>query len=400
MLSVLLIAGIAPVLCLILLGAAYLSLAIAGQTFLSFQWDILLLETGFLAIFFAPWRWWPGRDRSAPISRPALFLLQFLLFKLMLMSGVVKLTSGDPSWWNLTALDYHYWTQPLPTVLGWWADKSPEWIKHFSTAAVLVIEVIVPLLIWFPRRLRLLGCGLLVFLQIVIGLTGNYAFFNLLTVALCLLLIDDIAWPGARSLTNPVPPSPGRSWSVWPAVVVIIVTMPLNAFLIFNGFKPEAQWPRTIESLYNLVAPFRIVNGYGLFRVMTKERSEIIIEGSADGIEWKPYEFKWKPGALDRMPAFVEPHQPRLDWQMWFAALGDVRQNPWFFGLAFRLLENSPDVVRLLGKNPFPDKPPRYLRAELYRYRFSTLAEHRRTGDWWRRQDGRTYLPPVSLREK
>ena len=134
-LSVLLIAGIAPVLCLILLGTAYLSLTIAGQTFFSFQWDILLLETGFLAIFFAPWRWWPGRDRSAPISRPALFLLQFLLFKLMLMSGVVKLTSGDSSWWNLRALDYHYWTQPLPTVLGWWADKSPEWVKHFSTAA-------------------------------------------------------------------------------------------------------------------------------------------------------------------------------------------------------------------------------------------------------------------------
>ncbi len=397
-LSVLLIAGIAPVLCLLLLGAAYLSLTIAGQTFLSFQWDILLLETGFLAIFFAPWRWWPGRDRSAPISRPALFLLQFLLFKLMLMSGVVKLTSGDPSWWNLTALDYHYWTQPLPTVLGWWADKSPEWVKHFSTAAVLVVEIIVPFLIWFPRRLRLVGCGLFVCLQIVIGLTGNYAFFNLVTVALCLLLIDDSVWPGTRSLTNPVALSTGRSWSVWPAVMVIIVTMPLNAFLIFNGIKPEAQWPRTIESLYNLVAPFRIVNGYGLFRVMTKERSEIIIEGSADGVEWKPYEFKWKPGALDRMPAFVEPHQPRLDWQMWFAALSDVRQNPWFFGLAFRLLENSPDVVRLLGNNPFPEKPPRYLRAELYRYRFSTLAEHQRTGQWWEREDLREYLPTISLR--
>jgi hypothetical protein len=131
---------------------------------------------------------------------------------------------------------------------------------------------------------------------------------------------------------------------------------------------------------------------------MTKERSEIMIEGSADGIEWKPYEFKWKPGALDRMPGFVEPHQPRLDWQMWFAALGDVRQNPWFLGLAFRLLENSPDVVRLLGNNPFPEKPPRYLRAELYRYRFSTLAEHQRTGQWWQREDLREYLPTISLR--
>jgi hypothetical protein len=316
----------------------------------------------------------------------------------MFMSGVVKLTSGDPSWWNLTALDYHYWTQPLPTVLGWWADQSPEWIRRFSTAAVLLIEIVAPFLIWFPRRVRLLGCGLLVLLQIAIGLTGNYAFFNLITLALCLLLIDDAVWPGGRRLTNGTPAATGRAWSVWPALAVIVVTMPLNAFLIYSGCKPEAKWPAPIEALYGAVAPFRVVNGYGLFRVMTKERSEIIIEGSDDGIEWKPYEFKWKPGALDRMPAFVEPHQPRLDWQMWFAALGDARQNPWFFGLAGRLLENSPAVLRLLGKNPFPEKPPRYLRAELYRYRFSTVAKHKATGQWWQRQDLREYLPTISLR--
>ncbi|HEY3663548.1 MAG TPA: lipase maturation factor family protein [Chthoniobacterales bacterium] len=394
-LSALLIVEIAPALCLVLLGALYLSLTVAGQTFFSFQWDILLLETGFLAIFLAPWRWWPRRDRAAPLSRPALFLLQFLLFKLMLMSGVVKLTSGDASWWNLSALDYHYWTQPLPTVLGWWADKSPEWVKQFSTASVLCIEIIVPFLIWFPRRLRLLGCGLFVLLQIVIGLTGNYAFFNLLTLALCLLLIDDVAWPGRR-LTNPE--SAQRGWHVWVPAAVIFLTMPFNALLIGNGFKPDLRWPPALETFYNALAPFRIVNGYGLFRVMTKERPEIILEGSDDGTEWKAYEFKWKPGALDRMPAFVEPHQPRLDWQMWFAALGEVRQNPWFLGLAVRLLENSPDVVALLGKNPFPGKPPHYLRANIYRYHFSTRAEHAKTGAWWRRDDERVYLPVVSVR--
>ena len=140
------------------------------------------------------------------------------------------------------------------------------------------------------------------------------------------------------------------------------------------------------------------MNGYGLFRVITKERPEIILEGSDNGTEWKAYEFKWKPGALDRMPAFVEPHQPRLDWQMWFAALSDVRQNPWFLGLAVRVLENSPDVVALLGKNPFPEKPPRYLRANVYRYHFSSRAEHAKTGAWWRREDERVYLPVVSVR--
>lgn len=396
-LSVVLIIGFVPIVCLVLLGALYLSLTIAGQTFFSFQWDILLLETGFLAICLAPWRWRLRRDQSAPPSRLALFLLHFLLFKLMLMSGVVKLTSGDGSWWDLTALDYHYWTQPLPTVLGWWADKSPEWFKHFSTAAVLAVEIAVPFLIWLPRRLRLFACGAMIFLQIVIGLTGNYAFFNLLTIALCLLLIDDSAWPGARRLTMPASERLGI-WPVWIPALVLVGTMPVNALLIYNGFKPEAQWPPALERVYGALAPFRIVNGYGLFRVLTKERPEIIIEGSADGLEWKAYEFKWKPGPLVRMPAFVEPHQPRLDWQMWFAALGDVRQNPWFIAFALRLLEGSRDVVHLLGKNPFPDHPPQYLRANLYHYHFSTIAERRKSGLWWERDDLRTYLPVVSMR--
>jgi len=393
--SLLLVIGIAPILCLAVLFVLYLSLTVAGQTFYSFQWDVLLLETGFLSVFLAPWTGWSRRGQSPPLSRPALFLLHFLLFKLMLLSGVVKLTSGDASWGNLTALDYHYWTQPLPTMLGWWADKSPEWFKHFSTAFVLVAEIAGAFLIWFPRHLRLLGCGILVFFQIVIGLTGNYAFFNLLTIALCLLLIDDAVWSGRFPLTKSEPV--GRRWPVLVPVAVIIVTMPLNSALIFSGFKPEAQWPRPFEVVYSALAPFRIVNSYGLFRVMTKERSEIIIEGSDDGIEWKAYEFKWKPGALDRRPGWVQPHQPRLDWQMWFAALGDVRQNSWFVGLVQRLLENTPEVTRLLAKNPFPEKPPRYVRAELYRYRFSSLAEHRETGAWWQRQDLREYLSTVSL---
>jgi predicted DCC family thiol-disulfide oxidoreductase YuxK len=395
--SVLLILGLAPILCLVLLFACYLSLTVAGQTFFSFQWDILLLETGFLAIFLAPWRWWPRRGPPAPLSPIALFLLQFLLFKLMFMSGVVKLTGGDPSWLNLTALDYHYWTQPLPTVLGWWADKSPEWLKHFSTAATLVIEMLVPFLIWGSRRLRLLCFWSFLTLQIVIGLTGNYAFFNLLSVALCLLLIDDAVWPARHRGQRPRLHPAGWRWPLWVPALVFFVTMPLNGFLLFNAFQPTAEWPAAMGKFYQYVEPFRIVSGYGLFRVMTKDRPEIIIEGSADGIEWKPYIFKWKPGPLDRAPGWVQPHQPRLDWQMWFAALSDVRQNPWFFRLVQRLLENSPDVTQLLAINPFPNQPPRYLRAELYRYHFSTVAGHRKNDVWWQRQDLREYLPEVSL---
>ncbi len=394
-LSVFLIVGLAPVLCLALLFALYLSLIIAGQEFYSFQWDILLLETGFLAIFLAPWCWrWRMRaDAPAPLSRLAVFLLQFLLFKLMFLSGVVKLTSGDSSWWNLSALDYHYWTQPLPTVVGWWTSKAPEWLQHASTFFVLAVEVGAAFLIWLPRHLRLVGAGLFVLLQILIGLTGNYAFFNLLTIALCLLLVDDYAWPGRR-LTNRTPA--GSRWPVWIPALVLIVTLPVNALLLYAGFRPVAEWPRPVGALYDALEPFRIVNSYGLFRVMTKERPEIILEGSADGVTWKPYEFKWKAGALDRMPAFVAPHQPRLDWQMWFAALSGPQQNPWFVRLALRLLQNEPAVLGLLQTNPFPEKAPRYLRAQIYRYHFATLEEHRKSGVWWTRGEARSYLPVVS----
>jgi predicted DCC family thiol-disulfide oxidoreductase YuxK len=405
-LSLLLIFGIAPAVSLVGLVVFYLSLAIAGQTFLSFQWDILLLEIGFLSIFLAPWRLWPKRGVDPPISRAALFLLKLLLFKLMIMSGVVKLTSGDDSWLNLTALDYHYWSQPLPTVIGWWADQSPEWFKKFSVAFCLVVEIIVPLFIWAPRRLRLLACGLLVFLQIMIAATGNYCFFNLLTIALCLLLIDDAVWRRQRGAlqTNGGTRAVVFHYfadrlSIYAAAVVIVVTLPLNARLIYGAFKPEAEWSRLLGSVYARAEAFRIVNGYGLFRVMTKDRREIVIEGSADGIEWKPYEFKWKPGDVMRAPGWCAPHQPRLDWQMWFAALGSYRQNPWFVQTVISLLHGKPEVTALFERNPFPQSPPQYVRATFYRYRFTTVQEHRETGAWWKRQELGEYLPSVSLED-
>ena len=419
--SLLLILGIAPALLLVILFVSYLSLTIAGQDFFSFQWDVLLLETGFLSIFFAPWRLWPRKlslrpgppiPATAPVSQAGLFLLKFLLFKLMLMSGLVKLTSGDDSWWNLTALDYHYWSQPLPTVFGWWADKSPEWFKHFSVAFCLVVEVIVPFFIWTPRRLRLIAAGLLIFLQLAIAITGNYCFFNLLTIALCLLLIDDSVAASLRrgviqhrvaSTATQRPDYNRRAiterLSKYGAIGVIIVTLPINAWLIFSAFKPLSRPPRVLANLYERLEAFRIVNGYGLFREMTKDRGEIILEGSSDGIDWLPYEFKWKPGDLKRAPGWCAPHQPRLDWQMWFAALGTPRENPWFVALVYRLLQGSHEVNGLVANNPFPDKPPRYIRAMFYRYRFTTVDELRQTGAWWKREELREYLPTLSLEQ-
>ena len=424
-LSLLLIFGIAPSLLLVALFVFYLSLTIGGQVFLNFQWDVLLLETGFLSIFIAPWRlwprdllWWPGLAtpaRVSPVSRAGLFLLKFLLFKLMLMSGVVKLTSGDDSWgwlnhsfhWSaLTALDYHYWSQPLPTVFAWWADKSPELFKHFSVAFCLAVEIIAPFFIWAPRRPRLMAAGLMIFLQIIIALTGNYCFFNLLTIALCLLLIDDAfvfrmegrvpASPASQELRPPNTESVTYRLSVYAAVIAAIVTFAINAWLIFSAFKPQSRPPGWLAKFYEQLEAFRIVNGYGLFRVMTKDRCEIVIEGSADGVEWAPYEFKWKPGDVKRAPGWCAPHQPRLDWQMWFAALEAPEQNPWLVGLIVRLLEGSRDVTGLLAHDPFPDKPPHYIRAMFYRYRFTNTEERRQSGAWWKRQELRGYLPTIS----
>jgi predicted DCC family thiol-disulfide oxidoreductase YuxK len=415
LLSVLLIFGIAPALSLVGLVVFYLSLTIVGQTFLSFQWDILLIEAGFLSIFFAPWRLVWRKTNEPPVSRAALFLLKFLLFKLMLMSGVVKLTSGDESWgwfnhswhWSLaTALDYHYWSQPLPTVIGWWADQGPEWFKKFSVAFSLIVEIIVPFFIWAPRRLRVVACASLIFLQLMIGLTGNYNFFNLLTIALCLLLIDDAVTASlcrgalvARTATERRGDKFGDRLLIFASVVVLMLTLPFNARLIYSAFVPEEEWSRFLGSTYARLESFRIVNGYGLFRVMTKDRKEIVIEGSADGIDWKEYEFKWKPGDVRRAPGWCQPHQPRLDWQMWFAALGSYRQNPWFVQTVIALLHGKPKVVALFERNPFPQTPPRYVRATFYRYRFTTADEHRQTGAWWKRQELGEYLPSISLED-
>ena len=420
--SLLLIVGIAPAVLLVVLLGLYLSLTIAGQALFNFQWDVLLLETGFLSIFFAPWQLWPRELLSwrrsppvatnSPVSPVGLFLLKLLLFKLMLMSGVVKLTSGDDSWWHLTALDYHYWSQPLPTVFGWWADKGPEWFKHFSVAFCLVVEIIAPFFIWAPRRLRLIAAGLLIFLQLAIAITGNYCFFNLLTIALCLLLIDDCVVGSLRrgGMQRRVASTATQRrdynrralterLSMFAAIGVIIVTLPINAWLIFSAFKPQSRPPRVLTDLYERLEAFRIVNGYGLFRVMTQNRDEIVLEGSSDGIDWLPYEFKWKPGNVKHAPGWCAPHQPRLDWQMWFAALGTPRENPWFVALIYRLLQGSDKVNALFATNPFPEKPPRYIRAMFYRYRFTTLAELHQTGAWWKREELRDYLPTISLEQ-
>lgn len=409
-LSILLLVGIAPAPVLCLLWLIYLSLSTIGQEFLSFQWDILLLETGFLAIFLAPLQLFPRLKNAANPSRLVVWLLRWLLFRLMFESGCVKLLSHDATWKNFTALFYHYETQPLPTWIGWYAHQLPHGFQKTSTAIMFFIELAVPFLIFFPRRIRHGGCFLLVLLQVFILLTGNYCFFNLLTILLCLTLLDDFAVQSLFRLKLPeadLDEARPRSRLRWPGVVTVILACIITCISVVQGvlffwgrsLPLNDSGPAKILKVYAWLSPFRSFNTYGLFSVMTTVRNELVIEGSNDATNWLAYEFKYKPGDVLRRPKFVAPHQPRLDWQMWFAALSDYRQNPWLINFCLRLLQGSPPALELVRQNPFPTAPPKYIRAQLYEYHFTDWTTRRKTGAWWRREYRGTYLPPISLRD-
>jgi hypothetical protein len=394
-LAVVLFLDVAPVPVLVLLWACYLSLVQAGQVFLGYQWDALLLEAGLLAVFLAPLRLRPRPPSlDAPPAPLAVWLLRWLLFRLMFGSGVVKLLSGDAAWRSLAALTVHYETQPLPTWTSWYAHQLPGWFHQFSCVLMFGVELIVPFLVLCPRRARLLAFWPLVGFQALIAASGNYAFFNLLTAALCIPLLDDAALP-ARLRAEPAPEGAvaSRPWPrfvLWPAAAVLLTASGAHLLMTFR-VRPPA--PLLLPA--QLVAPFASVNSYGLFAVMTTSRPEIVVEGSDDGVAWKAYSFRWKPGDVRRAPSFVAPHQPRLDWQMWFAALSSCQSNPWFVRFLLRLHEGSPPVLALLAEDPFLGRPPRYLRATRYDYRFTDAAARRRDGAWWRRDESGPYCPAL-----
>src|SRR5260370_25200917 len=351
-LSVLLIAGFLQRSALIGCYVLYLSLTTIGQDFLSFQWDILLLETGFLAIFLG-------------FSPLVVWLFRLLLFRLMLLSGAVKLLSGDTAWRSLSALKFHYYTQPLPTPVAWYMQQLAGWFQEAYVVVMFTIELGAAFLVFAPRRLRFFAAFWLVFLQMIILLTGNYIFLNLLAIALCIMLLDDAALRRGPKTVQAAAWSRRSTWAV--AAIIAVV----------SGGQLTAQFfgvmPLPARLVQGLVGPLYLTNTYGLFAVMTTVRHEIIVQGSNDGEQWQNYEVKYKPIAVGRPPRWVAPHQPRLDWQMWFAALGSYRNNPWFVNFAFRLLQGSPDVLALLGANPFSAAPPRYIRALSYDYTFTDL---------------------------
>lgn len=362
---------------LILLFVLYLSLYHAGQVFMSFQWDFLLLECGFLAIFLL----------NAP-SHLVIFLYHWLLFRLRFLSGFSKLASGDPSWSSFTTLNYYFETQPLPHIGSWYAHQLPEWLLKSGVGLTFFAELIVPFFIFLPRPFRIFAAIVTIIMQLLIMATSNHNFINLLTILLCLFLLDD-------KIVGRVLPSrlqerirasihtPGLLLkTLTGAFAILIMAISLNAALSMLSNRPL---PRALHAFTTLGPRYGIGNVYHVFPNMQTERQELLIAGSYDGIDWEPYLFRYKPDALEKTPAFIMPHHPRLDWMMWFIPPQNEDVGYWFIPFMRALQDNRPAVTNLLAHNPFEGKkPPKLLRVVVFRYRFTTATERAQTGDWWK----------------
>ncbi len=401
--SVGLVLLVAPGPTLLFLWALYLSFVTAGGIFFGYQWDNLLLETGFLALFVAQWRLTPKAALGAPPPPPlGMFLLRLLLFRLMFFSGVVKLASGDPSWQDGTALTFHYWTQPLPSFTSPFLDALPRWFHQLSTALTVLAELLLPWCAFGPRAVRrVAGVGLIV-LQLLLAWTGNYGFFNLLSAVLAIPLFadDDLRRVLPRWITGAALPAgevakPPRLGPLYVAAATLMLLLGVATAL--NGIGVSAP-SSLLRAPLQRMAALRSVSSYGLFAVMTKERLEIEVEGSSDGVTWRPYVFRHKPGPLERGPSMIFLHLPRLDWQMWFAALGNCGSNPWFLAFQQRLLEGKPAVTELLESSPFsPAAPPRYVRSTTRPYRFAQGEARSRGLHWTTTGEKAEYCPTLTL---
>ncbi|MGJ3244217.1 MAG: lipase maturation factor family protein [Opitutales bacterium] len=406
-LSLLLMAGLAPALAALGTGIVYLSLIHAIQPFLGFQWDILLVETAWCAVFFLPWRLTTGVRPSA-FPRPGRLgrlLLLWLLFRLMFESGAVKLQSFSGidlnAWRDGTALGFHYWTQPLPHIGSVWFNRLPHALDQVSLWVMWLVELVLPCLLIAPRRLRNGAVAGLAGFQLLIMASGNYGFFNLLALALCLIVIDDQSIPKRWIRRGPATPrEPARPWLMPPrrvlAVAYALVAFGIGGLQVLASWQDSRSRPGPIDRLREHVPglgpvedfsrALSLVNPYGLFRVMTLTRPEILIEGSADREAWQPVVFRFKPSGPDDIPPVCIPHMPRLDWQLWFEALAlerGARPSPWFQQFLQGLFQDRPAVSALVADNPFADSDIRWFRIRLMRYRFPSKEDTLPPGQTW-----------------
>ena len=411
--SLLLVANIWPRGMLVICFVCFLSFVSAAQDFSSYQSDGMLLEAGIICLFFAPPGFRPGLGAEHPPSRASLFLLQWEWFRIYFESGAVKLLSHDIQWRNFTAMDEYYQNGPLPTWIGWYAQHLPHWFHAGSVVATFVLELGIVWMMFLPRRWRIVCFVIATIWQIGVIATANYAFLNYIVLALGVLLLDDkfllsilpARWRAAWK-PSPVDNAPTTAEAAnttvriqqhWRAIRLAVSAVMLS--WIFYATTAELIWmfarlPLPTSPVVAL-EPFRIANQYGLFAVMTRGRYEIEFQGSDDGVSWIPYPFCHKPQALNEAPGIYAPYQPRFDWNLWFASLGSWREYPLVTNTEERLLTNDKDVLALFAGNPFPNKPPRQVRAVLWQYWFTSMAEKRATGNWWKRQLVGLYAPAL-----
>ncbi|MFE4546258.1 lipase maturation factor family protein [Streptomyces sp. NPDC056785] len=359
----------------------YLSIVNVGQTWYAFGWESLLLEVGFLAVLL-------GNDETAP-PVVVLFLLRWVLFRVEFGAGLIKMR-GDVCWRRLTCLDHHHETQPMPGPLSWFFHHLPKPLHRVEVAANHVTQLVVPVLLFTPQPVATAAASLMVLTQLWLVLSGNFSWLNWITIVLAL---SAVAFPASP------PPVPGPP--LWYGIVVLAVA----AGLVVLGYRPVRNMISPRQVMNRSFDPLRLVNTYGAFGSVSRVRHEVVVEGTSDEVpredsDWREYEFRGKPGDPRRWPRQFAPYHLRLDWLMWFAALSPAYAGPWFTGLVERLLENDRDTLRLLRRSPFPaNAPPRYVRARLYRYRFTTWRELRETGACWHRTPVREFLPPTRLEE-
>jgi lipase maturation factor 1 len=418
--SLFLIANVWPRGMLLVCFLCFLSFVAAAQDFSGYQSDGMLLEAGFIALFFAPPGLWPGLGRRNAPSRASLFLLQWEWFRIYFESGVAKIRSGDLSWRNFTAMDQYYQNGPLPTWIGWYVQHFPHWIHAATVVLTLAVELVVVWMLFLPRRLRIICFWIVTPFEIGIILTANYTFLNYLVLTLGFLLLDDrfVEWilpkrmreiarateripaVGTEDSVGAMESASGRAaWRnrLQPLRMAVsgallgLVFYVTTAQLIWM-FLPTLPLPMSPVSA---LEPLRIANRYGLFAVMTPERLEIEFQGSSDGKTWIPYPFRYKPQDVKKAPGIYAPYQPRFDWNLWFASLGEWRENPWVVRAEQLLLSNDPDVLSLFAANPFPRNPPKQVRAVLWQYWFTDLGTKRATGMWWRREYLGLYAPAL-----
>lgn len=441
--SVLALVNLWPRICFLVCFVCFLSFVAASGEFSGYQSDGMLLEAGFLALFFAPPGLLPGWAAAHPPPRASLFLLQWEWFRIYFESGLVKLLSGDTQWRHLSAMDEYYQNGPLPTWVGWYVEHLPHGFHAFTAGGTLVLEFLLVFLLFLPRRFRLICFCIVTPLEIGVIVTSNYAFLNYLVLSLGVLLLDDrvlipllparfrpvvspdstagdgIALPasngpadGDGSIAEPVSSSTPASDPPYEplnptgrlrahiaslriaitAVMLVWIGYDTTAELITMPFREVPLPTAPITAL----EPFRIANQYGLFAVMTRGRYEIEFQGSNDNQNWTAYPFRYKPQALNEAPGIYAPYQPRFDWNLWFASLGDWQQNQMVPLTEERLLRNDADVLSLFRGSPFSQSPPRYVRAVLWRYWFTSMDEKRLSGNWWRRQMLGQYAPTIT----